>query len=94
MKSFLFACLCMSLMSTGCVHVGDSYDLYIDKTTLGQKEGRASTYTVLWLAGWGDSGVSAAAKNSEITTVNHMDKEVTMILFGLYMSQTTVVYGD
>ncbi|MBP2674065.1 MAG: hypothetical protein H6Q84_905 [Deltaproteobacteria bacterium] len=66
----------------------------LNRTTLGKKEGRASTHSVLWLVSWGDAGVSAAAKNGGLTTVNHMDVEIRNIFFGLYTKETTIVYGD
>ena len=94
MKLFIVIWSIYALASTGCIHVGAPYDLYIDNTTPGAKEGRASRYTVLWAANWGDSGVAAAAKNGGIKTINHMDQELTVVLFGFYIKQTTVVYGD
>ncbi|HAR46383.1 MAG TPA: hypothetical protein DCS05_09515, partial [Nitrospiraceae bacterium] len=47
-----------------------------------------------WLVAWGDAGTAAAARDGNITTVNHMDREAFSILFGLYTKTTTVVYGD
>ncbi len=66
----------------------------LNKTDLGQKKGEASTYSVLWLFAWGDAGAAAAAKNGGITTMRHMDRKINIILFGLYTSTTTIVYGD
>lgn len=84
------------LFLSGCVytHIRLPLDENVDRTVLGAKEGRASSSLVLWLVAWGDAGTAAAAKNGGITTVNHMDREVESILFGLYSRTTTVVYGD
>jgi hypothetical protein len=70
------------------------YDTNLDKTVLGQKQGKASMQSVLWLVAWGDASTAAAAKEGEMTTVNHMDREVLSVLFGLYTKTTTIVYGD
>jgi hypothetical protein len=80
----------------GCLysHVVTPYDTDLNKTVLGQKQGRASSESVLWLIAWGDAGTAAAAKQGGITTVNHMDREYLNVIFGLYTKSTTIVYGD
>lgn len=84
------------LMLTGCLYsnVKAPFDTDLDKTVLGPREGKASSYSVLWLFSWGDAGTAAAAKNGGIETINHMDVEVFSILFGLYSRTSTIVYGD
>jgi len=91
-----FAILAAAFLLAGCLYSNVVAPLSTDlnKTSLGNKEGRASTYSVLWLVSWGDAGVAAAAKNGGLTTVNHMDVEIRNILFGLYTKETTIVYGD
>ena len=81
---------------SGCVytHVLMPFDTDLNKTTLGQKQGKASTESVLWLVAWGDGSTAAAAKQGGLTTVNHMDREVLFVMFGLYTKTTTIVYGD
>jgi len=69
-------------------------DKNFNKTQLASKEGEASTYTVLYLVSWGDSGSRAAADNGNITQINHADKQIYSVLFGLYTRITTVVYGE
>ena len=94
----IVALLVVALLSSGCMKLYANYkatmDIHVDNTSLGEKEGRASRHTVLWLVSWGDAGVAAAAKNGGLTTVNHMDVEIQNILFGLYTKETTIVYGD
>jgi len=87
--------LAMFLLS-GCVytHVLMPYDTNLDKTVLGQKQGKAATESVLWLVAWGDASTNAAAKQGGITTISHMDREILFVLFGLYSKTTTIVYGD
>ena len=85
-----------ALLLTGCLYmdVKTPFDTDLNQTTLGEKVGKASVYSVLWLVAWGDGGTAAAARNGGITTVNHMDAEVFSMLFGLFSKTTTVVYGD
>lgn len=91
-----FAILAVAFLLTGCLYSNVVAPLSTDlnKTTLGKKEGRASTHSVLWLVSWGDAGVAAAAKNGGLVTVHHMDVEIQNFLFGLYTKETTIVYGD
>ena len=88
--------LTAAVLLTGCLYmnVKTPYDTDLNKTVLGQKTGKAYSQSVLWLFAWGDAGTAAAAKDGNITTVNHMDHEMYSILFGLYTKSTTVVYGD
>lgn len=81
---------------SGCAYVNVKvpYDMDFDKTCLGDKVGKASCHSILWLVGWGDAGTAAAAKDGNITVINHMDGEVVSILFGLYCRNTTIVYGN
>lgn len=81
---------------SGCVYtnVKQPLDTDVATTTLGTKVGTAQNESVLWMVAWGDAGTAAAAKNGGIRTINHMDQEVFLILFGLYTRTTTIVYGD
>ncbi len=87
--------LVLSILS-GCLysHVTVPLSTNLDKTDLGHKKGEASIYSVLWLFAWGDSGGATAAKNGGISTMTHMDREMYVILFGIYTRTTTIVYGD
>lgn len=90
------AALAAMVLLTGCLytHVLTPYDTNLDKTVLGQKEGRAVIHSVLGLVAWGDGSTAAAAKQGGITTINHMDHELYNIFFGIYTESTTIVYGD
>ncbi len=81
---------------SGCAYmnVKTPYDTDLDKTVLGEKVGEASCHSILYLVAWGDAGTAAAAKNGNITVINHMDNQAISILFGLYSQSTTIVYGD
>ncbi len=81
---------------SGCVytHITMPLSTELNKTDLGHKHGKSSTYSVIWLFAWGDSGAAAAAKNGGITVMTHMDRELYSILFGIYTHTTTIVYGD
>ena len=88
--------LAVAFLMTGCLysHVSIPYDRNLDKTTLGQKTGKASMQSVLWLFAWGDASTAAAAKQGGITTLNQMDVEFLNVMFGIYTKTTTIVYGD
>ncbi len=88
--------LCLNGLS-GCayVHIKTPYDTDLHQTTLGEKEGKASYQSWLSLFMWGDAGTAAAAKNGGITTITHMDRQTTAVLFGfLYYKSTTIIYGN
>jgi hypothetical protein len=90
------AVLVVAFFVTGCLytHVLTPYDTNLDKTVLGQKTGTAAMYSVLGLVAWGDASTAAAAKQGDLSTVNHMDKEFLNIVYGIYTKTTTIVYGD
>ncbi len=87
--------LAMMLFLNGClfIHVKSPLDTNLDKTVLGNKIGKSSYQSILWLVAWGDAGAGAAAKNGGITELNHMDIEYFTIFFGTYYKATTIVYG-
>lgn len=58
------------------------------------RSGEATTRSVAWLVAWGDAGLQKAAANGQLTTLEYADRAFLNILFGLYMSNTTVVYGN
>ena len=91
-----FFALLLTLVLSSCVYLDATIplDKDLDKTQLGAKTGAASTYCILWLVAWGDSGAKAAAEQGHITTINHADRHVYSVLFGLYTKETTIVYGD
>jgi hypothetical protein len=94
MKLLRLALLSVPLL-TGCfVNIKVPLDTDLDRTQLGTKVGESSAQSVLWLVFWGDSGTQAAAKQGEITTITHADRQLFTILFGIYARETTIVYGD
>ena len=96
-RMFLSLLLVLPLVSlSGCIYskVTTPYDTDVNNTELGDKVGRASMYSVLWLVAWGDAGVDAAAKNGNIKVVKHLDRESNAVLFGLYSKITTIAYGE
>ncbi len=92
----LISMLLAALLLSGCLYmnVKTPYDTDLDRTVLGEKRGEATMTSILWLFAWGDAGTAAAAREGDITTINHMDREFFLLLFGLYTRSTTVVYGD
>ena len=99
----LIPVLCCSLLFSGClytnIHSPYSYRSATPqeaKAAAGDETvtGKTCYHSILWLVAWGDAGSAAAAKEGGITTLRHMDVETTFILFGVYASMTTIVYGD
>ncbi|PLY01816.1 MAG: hypothetical protein C0623_05035 [Desulfuromonas sp.] len=94
LRLILLASLLFALSACAYIDTRSPYDEDLNNTDLGTKTGRASNYSLFWVAAWGDAGYAAAAKNGGITTLKHADVEVYSLLFGLYVRRTIVVYGD
>ena len=94
--SILLAAVIMSIMLSGCVYmnVRAPLDTDVARTQLGSKVGKSTSQSIMWLFAWGDSGVEAAAAQGELETINHLDVEYFLILFGVYAERTTIAYGD
>ena len=94
MKAFLTVLFAMAL--NGCLYmdVKIPLDRDVSVTRLGDKVGKSSSYSVLWLFAWGNSGTEAAATNGGLKTINHMDQRLQNVLFGVYTRSDTIVYGD
>ncbi len=94
-KRILTALVTVPLLS-GCVYynVSRPLDTDLDETKLGSKVGRSQAQSILWLFAWGDAGTQAAAADGGITTIRHADRNQLLVLLGVYVRQTTIVYGD
>jgi len=88
MISLLFMC--------GCAYtdIRMPLDTNLENTTLGSKQGIASSRGLLWLVAWGDSSYANAAENGGITVMKHADVQYQVYCFGMFAKQTTIVYGD
>ncbi|MCP4682087.1 MAG: hypothetical protein GY864_07125 [Desulfobacterales bacterium] len=84
----------ISFTSCAFINVKMPYDTDLDKTVLGDKVGKSYYQSILGLVAWGDGGTKAAAEDGNISIVNHMDKEILCVLFGVYYKETTLVYGE
>jgi hypothetical protein len=80
----------------GCAYIDVSMPLDTDlaHTQLGPKVGRSRMHCVAAAVCWGDAGTQAAARDGGLQQLNHADREVFVVLLGLYARQTTVVYGE
>jgi hypothetical protein len=98
MKNFpkILAAAFLTCFTSGCLYanVKAPLDTDVSNTELGNRVGRSTAQSVLWLVAWGDAGTEAAAKEGNISVIKHMDQEALVILFGAYAKQTTIVYGD
>jgi len=85
-----------AVLFSGCMYGKVKYplDTNVDKTRLGEKVGKSSAHSIIWLISWGDAGTFKAAENGNIQTINHLDGEYFILLAGLYARQTTIAYGD
>ncbi len=85
-------CLCFC----GCVYTDIRLPMSSEfrNTKTVTKSGEATTRSVAWLVAWGDGGLQKAAQNGQLATLEYADTAFYNILFGLYMSNTTVVYGN
>jgi hypothetical protein len=80
----------------GCAYtnIRSPLDTGLEKTELGTKCGTSSNYAVLWLFAWGDASYAKAAKNGGIKVMRHSDQELKQYFFGMFVKQSTIVYGD
>lgn len=80
---------------TGCfINAKIPLDRNLDRTKMGDKVGRSHVRGVLWFFAWGDGGIQAAALDGRMETVHHADLELFLVLAGLYVRRTTIVYGE
>jgi len=95
MRRLIPLLLSLSLF-TGCIYmnVKSPLDTDLNRTQLGTKVGVSEAYSVLGLVAWGDAGTEAAAKQGGLTEINHADREVLVILFGVYARERTILYGN
>jgi hypothetical protein len=85
-----------SLSLTGCVYtiVRVPMSSEFRNTRTVTKSGEATIQSVAWLVAWGDAGLQKAATNGHLTSLEYADHAFFNILFGLYLSNTTIVYGN
>jgi len=67
---------------------------HVDMNIRPIKNGSSTSTAILGLFAFGDSSVTAAMKAAGITTLNHVDYENTTVLGSLFISTTTIVYGE
>lgn len=96
MRRLLGLVLLAAPLFSGCLytHIQTPLDEDLDRTRLGNKIGRSQWQSVLWAVAWGDAGTQAAAQQGGLTVINHADTEMFVIFFGVYASQTTILYGE
>ena len=92
----IFLMLFLICSITGCAYtnIRTPLDTGLDNTELGTKVGMSSNYGLFWLFAWGDASYAKAAKDGGIKTMKHSDQELKQYAFGLFVKQTTIVYGD
>jgi len=93
MRAILLITLSLFLSSCLYLDIESPLDTDVYNTQLGDKVGRSSSESLLWLVAWGDAGTATAAKDGGITTITHLDARYYSILFGLYSKRETIAYG-
>jgi len=68
-------------------------DITFNNTAIGPKRGKGSSVTILGLIAFGDASVAAAARNGNITRVDHIGYSFTNVLC-IYANYTIIVYGE
>ena len=98
MKNKMFALFIVtaSLHLSGCVYSNVRVPLSSEfrNTKTVTQSGEATTRSIAWLVAWGDAGLQKAAANGQLTTLEYADRAFFNVLFGIYMSNTTIVYGN
>ncbi len=86
----------MLLTSSGCIYSNFRVPVRRDfrNTEKVTKSGSSTCRSVAWIAAWGDSGLQAAVEEGDLKTLEYVDYQFMNIIFGLYMSRTTIVYGQ
>jgi hypothetical protein len=59
----------------------------------GSKVGESNAHCILFLVGWGDSGLRAAMQDGGITEVRHSDYRIQNYML-IYQKYTTIAYGE
>ena len=65
-----------------------------DATARPLKTGKSTSRAIMGVAAMGDGGLNAAMKNGGITKVHHVDHNVKLIFFGVYVRDTVIVHGE
>lgn len=92
--AILLSVACLTLC--GCVYTDVRVPMSGEfrTTRVAPKSGKAKIQSVAWLVAWGDAGLQKAAADGQLSSIEYADQAFLNILFGLYMSRTTVVYGN
>lgn len=90
------AASCAPLLLASCLYTNivTTLDEDVGDTPVATKRGEATSRSFLWLVAIGDAGLQTAAKNGGLTKMVHADQQYVSVLFGLYLSRTTIVYGE
>lgn len=89
--------LCLTILClSGCVYsdVRVPMSKEFRNTQIVTKSGKATSRSIAWLVAWGDAGLQNAAADGGLTTLEYADSAFLNIIFGLYLSRTTIVYGN
>lgn len=86
-------CSCTDIMTTGGLYTNVTVPRDVTSAS-GNKVGKSSCVTFLWLFSGGDASVLAAKRNGNITSVSSVDFQRQIILFGLISRTTTVITGN
>lgn len=101
--TLLAGVLALPVLLTGCLFapvVPPRGILYNDQTAPlfqggrpGTKVGQASAHNILFLFGWGNSGLNRAMANGGITELRHTDYRFQNYMI-IYQKYTTIAHGE
>ncbi|MBU0581163.1 MAG: TRL-like family protein [Candidatus Margulisbacteria bacterium] len=57
------------------------------------KSGESRSFGLCGLLAFGDASTNAAAKQGDISAIHHVDRGYICVLLGLFVMETTMVYG-
>lgn len=80
-------------MFTGCLYTDVKMGQSVTSNSKSTKVGTSKCSALLGLIATGDASIEEAAKDAGITRIHHVDYQVTSIL-GLFVTYTTIVYGE
>lgn len=86
----------ITILSSGCIYSNFRMPVSRDfrNTNKVCRSGKATARSIAWIAAWGDGGLQAAAEEGDLKTLEYVDAQYINVFFGLYMSRTTIVYGE
>ncbi len=82
------------ILYTNTITPAQNLTVATDKDAKSLKRGEASATAILGMFAFGDAGIDAAMKAGGITKVHHIDHSVKLFIYGIFLQDKTIVYGE